>query len=102
MRGRSGFYLAFCVKKKGENWSGAWFICFVMRSCISYLLFQHGGMPFSKVLICVDYAGLCFLTIFIKHVSPTLFIFAKECQRGRLLEIFLIIILGKNNPHVFQ
>ena len=24
------------------------------------------------------------------------FIFAKKCQRGRLLEIFLVIILGKN------
>ena len=40
------------------------------------------------------------------------FIFAKECQRGRLLEIFVVIVLGKikscfmalgkNSLHVFR
>ena len=42
------------------------------------------------------------LIIFPKHASFVLFIFAKECQSGRLLEIFLIIILGKNKSHVLQ
>ena len=88
MRGRSGFYLAFCVKKKGENWSEAWFICFVMRSCISYLLFQHGGMPFSKVLICVDYAGLCFLTLSNMFLLPYLFLL-KNAKGGDCWRYFL-------------
>ena len=37
-----------------------------------------------------------------KHASSVLFIFVKEHQRRRLLEIFLVIILSKNRSHVLQ
>ena len=39
------------------------------------------------------------LIVSIKHASPILFIFARECQRGRLLEIQVGIVSGKNKSH---
>ena len=72
-------------------------IFYVMMGCIICIRIQHCGMYLSKVIMCC----LCWpMKIFIKHASPILFIFSKQMQMGRLMEIFLFIILSKNKSHV--
>ena len=81
------FSLAF-IDKKGDNNNLCMFLelwCYLIGS--TYISTEHIIVYCSMVSYIV--------TSLITLGYPN-FIFSKECQRGRLLEIFVVIFLGKN------